>query len=174
MKFYYFHLMPYIMEHDEPSSWVTLSNRHYDPGARPHALQPVPRPVRARRAAGLGRSLRQRAPPELLRHDAEPQRDGGHARAAHDAREDRDPRQRPAAAREPAAHRRGDRDARRRLGRPRHLRVRARHQRGVLLDRPSTRPTRASASTRRPSSSCAPGPRRARSPSTAGSIAIPT
>jgi alkanesulfonate monooxygenase SsuD/methylene tetrahydromethanopterin reductase-like flavin-dependent oxidoreductase (luciferase family) len=31
MKFYYFHLMPYRMEHDEPSSWVTLSNRHYDP-----------------------------------------------------------------------------------------------------------------------------------------------
>ena len=31
MKFYYFHLMPYVMEHDEPSSWVTLSNRHYDP-----------------------------------------------------------------------------------------------------------------------------------------------
>ena len=32
MKFYYFHLMPYIMDHDAPSSWVTLSNRHYDPG----------------------------------------------------------------------------------------------------------------------------------------------
>src|SRR2546425_6890292 len=31
VKFYYFHLMPYIMEHDAPSSWVTLSNRHYDP-----------------------------------------------------------------------------------------------------------------------------------------------
>ncbi len=31
MKFYYFHLMPYPMEHEEPSSWVTLSNRHYDP-----------------------------------------------------------------------------------------------------------------------------------------------
>ncbi len=31
MKFYYFHLMPYLMDHDEPSSWVTLSNRHYDP-----------------------------------------------------------------------------------------------------------------------------------------------
>jgi alkanesulfonate monooxygenase SsuD/methylene tetrahydromethanopterin reductase-like flavin-dependent oxidoreductase (luciferase family) len=31
MKFYYFHLMPYPMEHDEPSSWVTLSNRHFDP-----------------------------------------------------------------------------------------------------------------------------------------------
>ena len=31
MKFYYFHLMPYVMDHDEPSSWVTLSNRHYDP-----------------------------------------------------------------------------------------------------------------------------------------------
>jgi len=31
VKFYYFHLMPYVMEHDEPSSWVTLSNRHYDP-----------------------------------------------------------------------------------------------------------------------------------------------
>src|SRR5213076_1195055 len=30
-KFYYFHLMPYVMEHDEPSSWVTLSNRFYDP-----------------------------------------------------------------------------------------------------------------------------------------------
>src|SRR2546426_7544159 len=23
--------MPYYMEHDAPSSWVTLSNRHYDP-----------------------------------------------------------------------------------------------------------------------------------------------
>ena len=33
MKFYYFHLMPYVIEHDEPSSWVTLSNRHYDPVA---------------------------------------------------------------------------------------------------------------------------------------------
>jgi alkanesulfonate monooxygenase SsuD/methylene tetrahydromethanopterin reductase-like flavin-dependent oxidoreductase (luciferase family) len=31
VKFYYFHLMPYRMEHDEPSSWVTLSNRNYDP-----------------------------------------------------------------------------------------------------------------------------------------------
>ena len=31
MKFYYFHLMPYVMDHDEPSSWVTLSNRRYDP-----------------------------------------------------------------------------------------------------------------------------------------------
>jgi alkanesulfonate monooxygenase SsuD/methylene tetrahydromethanopterin reductase-like flavin-dependent oxidoreductase (luciferase family) len=31
VKFYYFHLMPYPLEHDEPSSWVTLSNRHYDP-----------------------------------------------------------------------------------------------------------------------------------------------
>jgi alkanesulfonate monooxygenase SsuD/methylene tetrahydromethanopterin reductase-like flavin-dependent oxidoreductase (luciferase family) len=31
VKFYYFHLMPYPLEHDEPSSWVTFSNRHYDP-----------------------------------------------------------------------------------------------------------------------------------------------
>ena len=31
MKFYYFHLMPYPMDHAEPSSWVTLSNRYYDP-----------------------------------------------------------------------------------------------------------------------------------------------
>src|SRR5262249_22736541 len=31
VKFYYFHLMPYPLDHDEPSSWVTLSNRHYDP-----------------------------------------------------------------------------------------------------------------------------------------------
>src|SRR6266705_1960974 len=31
MKFYYFHLMPYVMDHEEPSSWVTLSNRYYDP-----------------------------------------------------------------------------------------------------------------------------------------------
>ena len=37
MKFYYFHLMPYPMEHDAPSSWVTLSNRHYDPEVG-HAL----------------------------------------------------------------------------------------------------------------------------------------
>lgn len=31
MKFYYFHLMPYRLDHPEPSSWVTFSNRHYDP-----------------------------------------------------------------------------------------------------------------------------------------------
>jgi alkanesulfonate monooxygenase SsuD/methylene tetrahydromethanopterin reductase-like flavin-dependent oxidoreductase (luciferase family) len=31
VKFYYFHLMPYVIDHDERSSWVTLSNRHYDP-----------------------------------------------------------------------------------------------------------------------------------------------
>jgi alkanesulfonate monooxygenase SsuD/methylene tetrahydromethanopterin reductase-like flavin-dependent oxidoreductase (luciferase family) len=37
VKFYYFHLMPYPMDHDEPSSWVTLSNRHYDP-VRGHTL----------------------------------------------------------------------------------------------------------------------------------------
>src|SRR5206468_1675655 len=105
------------------------------PQAGADPLQPVPRPARVRRSAGLGRALRERAPPELLRHDAEPERDGRHARAADVAREDRDPRQRAAAAREPAAHRRRDRHARRGLGRPRDLRLRARHQRGVLLDR---------------------------------------
>ena len=31
MKFYYFHLMPYTMEPDEPPARVMLSNRHYDP-----------------------------------------------------------------------------------------------------------------------------------------------
>src|SRR5439155_856074 len=31
VKFYYFHLMPYVLNHEEPSSWVTFSNRHYDP-----------------------------------------------------------------------------------------------------------------------------------------------
>src|SRR5262249_26601127 len=31
VKFYYFHLMPYVLDHDEPSSWLTFSNRHYDP-----------------------------------------------------------------------------------------------------------------------------------------------
>ena len=38
VKFYYFHLMPYLMDHDEPSSWVTLSNRHYDPKVGQQAL----------------------------------------------------------------------------------------------------------------------------------------
>ncbi|MGH7418878.1 MAG: hypothetical protein ACREKB_13990, partial [Candidatus Rokuibacteriota bacterium] len=79
MKFYYFHLMPYVMEHDEPSSWVTLSNRHYDPAAGSHPLPPVSRPARVRGEPRLGRPVRQRASPELLRHHAEPQRDGGHA-----------------------------------------------------------------------------------------------
>jgi len=37
LDFYDFHLMPYPMEHDEASSWVTLSNRHHDPAAG-HAL----------------------------------------------------------------------------------------------------------------------------------------
>ena len=131
-------LLPSHAVHHGPRRAVVVGDALQPPlrsGRRPHALQPVPRPARVRGAARLGRALRQRASPELLRHDAEPQRDGGDARAPHEPGEDRHPRQRPAAAREPAAHRRGDRDARRGLGRPRHLGLRARHQRGVLLDR---------------------------------------
>ena len=53
MKFYYFHLMPYYMEHDAPSSWVTLSNRHYDPSLG-HTLynQYLDQLEQARNAAG--------------------------------------------------------------------------------------------------------------------------
>ncbi len=105
------------------------------PEARAAALQRVPRPARVRGASRLGRAVRERAPPELLRDDAEPERHGGHARAPHHPREDRDPRQRAPAPREPAAHRRGSRDARRGVGRPRDLGLRARDQRGVLLHR---------------------------------------
>src|SRR6266540_1995717 len=57
---------------------------------RPRALPPVPGPARVRREARLGRPLRQRASPELLRDHAEPKRDGGHAGSADEPGQDRD------------------------------------------------------------------------------------
>ena len=89
MKFYYFHLMPYPLDHDEPSSWVTLSNRHYDPKLG-HVL--------------YNQYLDQLEYAEQLGFDGlcvnehhqncygtmpRAQRDRRHARAAHEPREDR-------------------------------------------------------------------------------------
>ena len=125
MKFYYFHLMPYYMEHDAPSSWVTLSNRHYDPAVG-HTLynQYLDQLEYAERLGWDGLCVNEHhqncygtmpspnvmAEIAILGNGAAP-------------------------AREPAAHRRGDRDARRGLGRPCHRRIRPRHQCRVFLDR---------------------------------------
>ena len=133
MQFFYFHLMPWPylprdFDRAYDSAWVTLPNRLYDPQARPRALQRVPRRARARRAPRLRRPVRQRAPSERLRHHAVAQPDGGGAGAAHVARQARHPRQRHRPARPSAARRRGDRHARRAVGRPRDLRLRARHR----------------------------------------------
>ena len=79
LQFFHFGLMPYpyIPPGSEiESTWVTLSNAPLRPEGRPPPVQRVPRPGRARREARLRRHLRQRAPPERLRHDARPERDG--------------------------------------------------------------------------------------------------
>ena len=141
---------------------------------RPHPLQPVPRRAGVRGAARLGRHLRERAPPELLRHHAEPQRHGGHARAPDQPGQDRHSRQRPAPAREPAAHRRGDRHAGRRLRRARDLGLRARHLRRVLLHRRQSHPLARALLRGGRADPAARGRKRAPSPSTGASTAIPT
>ena len=101
-------------------------------GAR--ALQPLSRRARARGRARLRRHLRQRASPERLRPDAVAGRDGGGAVAAHQDRQDRDPRQRLLPARASAHARRGARHARLHHRRAADLRHGARHRRRILLD----------------------------------------
>ena len=88
MKFYLFHLMPYAeldLDYD----------KKYDVGLGdaaeqllrseegPPALQPLSRRTRLCRRARLRRRLRQRAPPERLRPDADPRRHRRRAGAPH-------------------------------------------------------------------------------------------
>ena len=73
LDFYAFHLMPYpyIPPGEEiESTWVTLLEQPLRPEGRTPPLQRVPRAADRRREARLRRRLRERAPPERLRHDA--------------------------------------------------------------------------------------------------------
>ena len=141
LQFYSLMFMPYpfIPPAEElPSTWVDLPNSLLRPEGRAPALQRVPRAERPDGEARLRRRARQRAPPDGLRDDAEPEHHGLLPRGEDGPHQDRRDRQRAAAAREPDARRRGDRDARRDLRRADHLRLRARHgQRVPLLRRRS-------------------------------------
>ena len=95
------------------------------------ALSRISRPDGAGRPARLRRRLPQRASPDRLRHDADARRAGRRAGALGQARQDRDPRPRAAAAQQPAGDRRRIRDARQPDARPLHRRLRARHRRRI-------------------------------------------
>ena len=136
MKFFNFHLMPYRHADLDAidkngSAWVTYSNSHYDPAEGRRALSRVSRPDGVRRHARLRRRLPQRAPPDRLRHDADPGRARRRARALGQARQARDPRPRAAAAQQSADGGGRIRDARQPHARPLHRRLRARHRRRV-------------------------------------------
>ena len=95
MKFYYFHLMPYTMDHDEPSSWVTLPEPPLRSRRGPHALPPVPRRARVRRASsgcdGICVNEHHQNAYGLM---PAPNIMAAALVAAHEARQDRHPRQR--------------------------------------------------------------------------------
>ena len=109
-----------------------LPERELRPGPWVGAVRALPGRARVRGPARLRRDRGQRAPPVRLRADAVAEPDGGGAHPADLARADHGARQRHRHPRQPAAGRRGDRDARPAVGRAGGLRVRARHRLGVL------------------------------------------
>ena len=136
MKFFNFHLMPYrhadldaIEKHG--TAWVTYSNRDYDPEKGAELYHEYLDQMEFADTARLRRRLPQRAPPDRLRHDADPGRARRRAGALGQARQDRDPRPRAAAAQQSAGGRGRIRDARQPHARPLHRRLRARHRRRV-------------------------------------------
>ena len=89
MKFYFFHLMPwpdlpgdFDDKSKHPSAWVTLSNRYYDPEKGHLLYNRYLDELEYAEKARLRRRLRQRTPPECVRHDALSKHNGGHAGAA--------------------------------------------------------------------------------------------
>ena len=111
------------------------------PGQGPRDVQHVPRPTRVRRLRRLRRDRLQRAPPERLRPDAEPQPDRRHARPPHHAFGDLRDRQLDRRLQPAEPRGRGVRDARLHLGRTSHRRVPGRHADGhQLLHGPDPRP----------------------------------
>ena len=99
MKFFNFHLMPYRHAdldaiEKNGSAWVTYLQPRLRSEEGRGALSRVSRPDGARRQARLRRRLPQRAPPDRLRHDADPRPARGRARRAASRR----PRSRSSAA----------------------------------------------------------------------------
>ena len=143
-------------------------------GQEPRALSAIYRPARLCRRARLRRHGAQRAPPEHLRADAVAQPDRRGADAAHQARQDRHPRQPPAAASQPAARRGRIRDARQHVGRPPDRGLRAGLGAGDVQLQCAVGARRAASSGRRSISSSAPGPSPGRSNTRAGTIPCAT
>ena len=76
LQFYFFMLMPYpfIPPGEEiESSWVTLSNSHYDPEVGHRLYNEYLDQIVLAEKLGYDGVLRQRAPPERLRDDAAPE-----------------------------------------------------------------------------------------------------
>jgi hypothetical protein len=168
VKFYYFHLMPYVMEHDEPSSWVTLSNRHYDPKRWASTLynQYLDQLEHAERLGWDGLCVNEH------HQNCYGTMPSPNVMAAMLVR--RTTRAKIAILGNGLPSARRTRCASPRRSRcstspraARHLRLRARHQRRVFLDGRQSDALRGSASTRRAALILRPGRRPARSPSTA-------
>ncbi len=137
MKTFFFHLMPYAdldLSYTDryDSAWVTLPNSYFDPARGQKLYAALYRRARARRSARLRRHLRQRAPPDRLRHHAGAEPDRGGARPHHAPSQDRHPRSRAAAGEQPAGGGGGVRHARPDERRPHHHRLRARHRHRVF------------------------------------------
>ena len=135
MKFFFFHLMPwpYLPKDYERPGVGHLSQQLLRPGQGQRGLQPLSRRAGLRRGARLRRRVRQRAPPERLRHHAVAQPHRVDPGAADVAGEDRRRRQRAAALQPADARRRGVRHDRRDQRRPADRRHGRRRRAGVLL-----------------------------------------
>ncbi len=138
LEFYLFHLMPYPYipaAEDMESIWITLPNGHYDPQVGHRLYHEYLDQLVLAEKLGYDGVARQRAPPDRLRRAAGAEPVGVVSRRQDRAHEDRCRRQRVAAAPQPAARRRGDRDARRVVGWPHHLRPRPGDGRRVRVGR---------------------------------------
>ena len=101
LDFYLFHLMPYpyIPPGEEiESTWVTLPNSHYDPKVGHRLYNEYLEQLIAGEKLGYDGAVRERAPPERVRHDALAEHHGVLPRREDRAHPDRRDRQRAAAA----------------------------------------------------------------------------
>ena len=136
LDFYLFHLMPYpyIPPGEEiESTWVTLPNSHYDPKVGHRLYNEYLEQLIAGERLGYDGVCVNEHHQNAYGTMPSPDIMAAYLDREDRAHPDRHHRQRAAAAREPGPRGRGDRDARRDLGRAHHLGLRARHRHGVLL-----------------------------------------
>ena len=165
MKLMWFHLMPYTELPDDfrdanPSVWVDIHSSLFDPKPRASHVQRLHGRARIRRALRFRRRLRERAPLQRLRPDAVAQLGRVVAGAPHHRYGDLRHGQLAGAVQSADARGRRIRDDRRDLRRPADRRVPGRHADGHLLRLWHRTPASfASATTRRTTWWCAPGPK---------------